>query len=159
MKSSKASSLLRAGAPVAVTAVLGSLATTGIKSPWYQRLDKPGIQPPGWVFPLVWTALYTSIAISSARVFASAPDDRRAKDFERRLWVNLALNTSWSWVFFRAHQLPAAIAVAATLSASSADLVRHSRHIDAKAAAALAPNSLWCAFATVLTTAIWRRNR
>ena len=54
------------GAAVAATAALGSVASAGANSPWYLALDKPVIQPPKTVFPIVWTLLYADIAISSA---------------------------------------------------------------------------------------------
>ena len=53
---------------VGAAAVLGSVASRGVNSPWYVALDKPAIQPPGPVFPIVWTLLYSDIAISSAVV-------------------------------------------------------------------------------------------
>jgi translocator protein len=40
-------------AAVGAAAVLGSVASGGVKSPWYVALDKPAIQPPGPVFPIV----------------------------------------------------------------------------------------------------------
>ena len=155
-----ASTLLRTGTAVATTAVLGSVATKDINSAWYKSLDKPMIQPPGIVFPIVWTTLYTSIALSSADVIEKlASDPRRAVAFEKALTVNLVLNASWSWVFFRAHRLPLAVVVAAALAGSSTDLTRRAYHANPRAAAALTPYAAWCGFATVLTAAIWRRNR
>ena len=154
------STLLRTGTAVAATAVLGSVATKDINSAWYEGLHKPTIQPPGIVFPFVWTTLYTSIALGSAHVIERlSSEPRRAGAFERALWTNLALNASWSWVFFRAHRLPLAVVVAAVLAVSSADLARRAYRADPKAAAALTPYAAWCGFATVLTAAIWRRNR
>jgi hypothetical protein len=55
-------------AAVGAAAVLGSVASGSVKSPWYVALDKLAIQPPGPVFPIVWTLLYSDIAISSAVV-------------------------------------------------------------------------------------------
>jgi hypothetical protein len=55
-------------AAVGAAAVLGSVASRGVNSPWYVALDKPSIQPPEPVFPIVWTLLYSDIAISSAVV-------------------------------------------------------------------------------------------
>ena len=95
------------GAAVATAAVLGSVASAGANSPWYLALDKPVIQPPKTVFPIVWTLLYADIAISSAvtidRLQVIDPSETVA--FKRALAVNLVLNTSWSWVFFKAERL------------------------------------------------------
>ncbi len=45
------------------------------------------------------------------------------------------------------------------LDLSNAELIRRTARIDPRAAAALAPYALWCAFATVLNADIARRNR
>src|SRR4051794_15372365 len=51
---------------VAVTAAVGSVASSETSSIWYRGLDKPVIQPPAAVFPVVWTLLYSDIAVTSA---------------------------------------------------------------------------------------------
>jgi benzodiazapine receptor len=153
--------LAATSAAVAATAVLGSAASADVQSPWYAGLRKPAIQPPGIVFPFVWTALYTDIAVSSAVVIdrLQRSDPAAASAYRRALGVNLVLNASWSWVFFKAHRVAPAIAVAGALAASSADLARRADQADPHAAWALAPYAAWCSFATVLSTAIWRLNR
>ena len=45
--------LARTAAAVGAAAVLGSVASGGVNSPWYLALHKPAIQPPGPVFPIV----------------------------------------------------------------------------------------------------------
>lgn len=146
---------------VAATAALGSLASTDVKSVWYAALDKPPIQPPGPVFGIVWTLLYTDIAVTSSvvlnRLQRTNPDAAAA--YRRALALNLVLNTSWSWVFFKGHQVAPAIGVAAALAASSIDLARRAGEAGGPAGIALVPYAAWCSFATVLTAAIWRRNR
>lgn len=150
------------GAMTAVTAAVGSLATGRPEnSRWFTRLRKPTIQPPSAVFPIVWTALYTDLAVCSAVTVdrLGETDADAARDYIRALAVNLVVNAGWSWVFFRAHRLAAAPVVAAALAASSADLVRRSATVDRAAAVALIPYPLWCTFATVLSAQIWRQNR
>ena len=147
---------------VAATAVAGSVASQDVGGAWYRRLDKPAFQPPGAVFPVVWTALYTDIAATTAKassVLRERGEHSRAAGLHRALGLNLVLNASWSWVFFRFHRLGPAVAVAGALAASSTDLTRRVRQADPRAGVALAPYAAWCTFATVLSAAIWRRNR
>jgi tryptophan-rich sensory protein len=143
---------------VAACAALGSIASAEVRSRWYAGLEKPVIQPPGVVFGPVWTALYGDIAVTSAIAIDRLQEHDRAT-YERALVANLLLNASWSWIFFRFHRLGLAIAVAAALALSSSDLVRRTAAADRWAATALTPYAVWCAFATVLSAAIWRRNR
>ncbi|MBC9225522.1 tryptophan-rich sensory protein [Aeromicrobium sp. 636] len=145
-------------APVAA-AVLGSVATsTGMKSLWYRTLRKPSIQPPGPVFPVVWTGLYASTAWASVDAQAQMTPDE-ASTYRRKLALNMALNAGWCWSFFRGHQLVPSIAVAGALAASSADLARTAGGASRRAGWALVPYTAWNTFATVLTAAIWRKNR
>ncbi len=158
----KPRTLAATSAAVAATALAGSVASQDVGGRWYRRLDKPAFQPPGAVFPVVWTALYTDIAVTTATAsdrLRERGDTDRARALHRALGVNLVLNASWSWVFFRFHRLGPAVAVAGALAASSADLTRRVGQADRRAGAALAPYAAWTSFATVLSAAIWRRNR
>ncbi|HET7477350.1 MAG TPA: TspO/MBR family protein [Dermatophilaceae bacterium] len=146
-------------AATAACAVLGAAASRDVDSDWYRSLAKPSFQPPGQVFGLVWTPLYADIAISSAVALDAAPDSSAATAYRRALGLNLLLNTGWSVVFFRLHRVGAAVAAAAALTASSADLARRTYAADRRAGLAIAPYAAWCGFATVLSAAIWRRNR
>lgn len=151
--------LATTGAATAATAVTGSVASSsGANSPWFARLRKPRFQPPAAVFPVVWTALYTDVAVTSAVALDRLPESDRAA-YGRALAVNLVLNAGWSWVFFRAHRLALAPVVAAGLAVSSADLTRRTAAAHRGAGAVMAPYPAWCSFATLLSGAIWWRNR
>lgn len=148
-------------AMTAATAVSGSLATDP-KSDWYRSLDLPPWQPPGWLFPVVWTALYADIAVTSAKVIkdlGAQGEQGEAAGFGTALTVNLALNQGWSWTFFKAHKLGSATIVAGLLAGSSIDLARRAGRAGTGEGLALAPYAAWCGFATLLTATIWRRNR
>ena len=79
----------------AVTAVLtGAAAVAGTVgtepgSRWCLGLEKPGWQPPGYAFPLVWTPLYGLIAWGTGRMV-----DWDSPDFGGH--VTRAANGSWS---------------------------------------------------------------
>jgi benzodiazapine receptor len=145
---------------VSAASASGSLAGPQSDPAWYARLRKPSYQPPGIAFPVVWTALYGDIATTSAVAIdrlRAAGEHEKARRYIAALGVNLALNAGWTWVFFRYHKLGAAAVGAAALTVSSADLAR--RAGDARVGVALLPYPLWGAFATVLSTHIWRLNR
>ncbi|MGB3355782.1 MAG: TspO/MBR family protein [Mycobacterium sp.] len=151
-----------AGASFAAAAA-GALATRpAVESPWFDRLKKPGFQPPRVAFPIAWNILYSDIAVVSASTIDKLNDRgdaEQARAYTRALAVNLVINAGWSWVFFNRKRLGAAAVGAGLLTASSADLARRAAAVNAPAGAALAAYPVWCAFATVLSTRIWQLNR
>lgn len=154
--------LARVSAAVGATAGLGGMASQEVRSSWYTGLDKPGFQPPDAVFPVAWTSLYSDITLVTGHALdrlERAGRQEEAAAYRRALAANLVLNAGWSWLFFRWHRLGAATAGAGLLALSSADLVRRTAGVSRPAAVALAPYPAWCAFATALSAAIWRRNR
>jgi tryptophan-rich sensory protein len=142
------SHLKRTVPPVVAAAVVGGIGTRP-SSTWYRSLDKPSWQPPSWVFGPVWTALYASIAVGTARAMERA-DAAERWSLEQQLWANMALNAGWCWLFFSAERPKAALAEIAVLEASTLALTRR--------VPALAPYAAWNGFATALNAAIVRRN-
>lgn len=150
-----------AGTTVAATAIAGSLASQP-DAQWYQQLAKPNWQPPPIVFPIVWSALYANIAVTSVAVLNEF--DRRgeidaADAYRKALATNLALNAGWSWLFFRAHNLGAATVGAGVLAASSVQLASSAAKARPRFGALLGTYAAWTCFATVLAGAVWWRNR
>src|SRR6478609_2336222 len=147
-------------AGVTATAVTGALATDP-DSTYYRTLVKPSWQPPPPVYGIVWTPLYADIALSAGHAISRRSEQgatRERRGLVAALIVNLALNTGWSWLFFRGHRPWLAAAECAVLTVSSADLVRRVAAADRRAGVALAPYPAWCGFATALTIAVARRN-
>ncbi|BCW71313.1 TspO/MBR family protein [Arthrobacter sp. NicSoilB8] len=162
----KLTTLAWTAASTVATAAAGGVATDPGSS-WYQRLRKPDWQPPTIAFPVVWTALYADLAVSSAVALDSdvAPDApssqarrQEVAAYRGALAVNLVLNASWSWLFWRARRPWLAAAECAVLTVSSADLVRRTYKLNRGAGVSLAPYALWCGFATALSTAVAKLN-
>ena len=80
---------------VLVTLVVGSLASssTGI-DPWYQGLNKSNLNPPGYVFGIVWPILYLLMGITAWRTFYT---------IKNLFYIQLFFNAIWSWLFFSFH--------------------------------------------------------
>ncbi|MGW5237747.1 tryptophan-rich sensory protein [Monashia sp. NPDC004114] len=153
--------LRRTAGLVGAAAVAGSLLTRP-ESRWYTELDTPRWQPPRVAFPVVWTLLYSALALSSAAASAELAERgevARSRQLERSLVANLALNTGWSAAFFGARRPGLAAADAALLATSAADLGRQALPTGRGKAGVLGAYAAWCAFASVLTAAIARRNR
>lgn len=157
-------------AATAATAAAGGIATDP-DGRWYRRLRKPDWQPPAIAFPVVWTALYADLAVTSAVALdsggaaAGTPETpagrtrrRELAAYRGALAANLVLNAAWSWLFWRARRPWLAAAECAVLTVSSVDLVRRTHRLNRGAGVSLAPYALWCGFATVLSTAIARLN-
>jgi tryptophan-rich sensory protein len=133
--------------------VLGGGALIGFAAQpggWYAGLHKPPFNPPSWVFAPAWTVLYVLIAIAGWRTFERAP-----RSAGMALWcIQLALNFSWSPVFFGAQQSGLALfVVAAMLSAIAAFIVERWPG-DRTAALLFMPYVAWVAFAMLLNASI-----
>jgi len=65
---------------------------------WYASLLKAPWSPPNIAFPIVWSVLYTLIAITGWQIF------HKGNSVLKALWLlQLSLNALWSWVFFGQH--------------------------------------------------------
>ncbi|MCV7178190.1 TspO/MBR family protein [Mycolicibacterium sphagni] len=155
-------SIVATSLATAAAAVVGSIASRQGVETWYPTLRKPPYVPPNAVFPVAWTTLYVDIAVTSAATvekFRNEGDEAKARSYFGALGVNLVLNAGWSWLFFKQHKLGPSAVLAGALAVSSADLARRAAGADPKFGAALAPYPLWCSFATLMSTDIWRLNR
>jgi benzodiazapine receptor len=158
----RASTLAKTAGAVVATGAVGGWASRPAQSLWYARLKKPGFQPPRQAFPIVWPVLYADIAAVSAATidhYTDTAQPAKARAYTAALAANLALNASWTWLFFTRRQLGLSALAAGVLTASSAALTRRSVEARGAQAAPLALYPLWCGFATVLSSTIWSLNR
>src|SRR5262245_43141114 len=78
---------------VLATLVAGQYATSP-NLPWYDGLNKPGFNPPGWVFPQVWTTLYGLMTFALWRVLRRQPDSPERHTAITLFFIQLALNAA-----------------------------------------------------------------
>lgn len=139
------------GLGAVAVAIVGGLGTE--IGPWYRSLEKSAVQPPGWVFGPVWTALYVIIAVAGAWSWVTAaPGARRGL---AALWiVNAVLNAAWTFVFFIMQQPLAAVFVIGALWLTIVLLMRAIWPRGRSPALLLAPYLIWVTFAAWLNIAI-----
>jgi tryptophan-rich sensory protein len=138
--------------------LIGSLFTTPSIPGWYAGLIKPSFNPPNWIFGPVWTTLYAMMGLAAWIVYDKGlkrPEVRKALAV---FGAQLVLNTTWSIVFFGAHQLVGAVVVIILLWAMILWTILAFRKISKAAAWLLVPYILWVSFASVLNVAICALN-
>lgn len=80
---------------VLLTLIVGSLASTNTGTDtWYLGLVKSNLNPPGYVFGIVWPVLYLLMGITIWRTYSI---------IKNLFYVQLFLNAIWSWLFFSFH--------------------------------------------------------
>ncbi len=121
---------------------------------WYEALEKPSFNPPGWVFAPVWTLLYVLMGIAAWLVW-------KEQGFSPAVILfisQLVLNALWSYLFFGANRPDLAffeIVVLWVLILLTMVLFWKAR---TPAGALLVPYLLWVSFASVLNFSLWRLN-
>ena len=82
---------------VILAAMIGGLASTQASSDvWYLSLNKSELNPPSYVFGIVWPILYVLMMISAYLAY---------KKVYGIFIIQLVFNAAWSWLFFR-FQMP-----------------------------------------------------
>lgn len=121
---------------------------------WYDGLDKPFFNPPNWIFGPVWTLLYTMIAIAGWRTWMRASDSGLMI-----LWfAQLALNLTWSPVFFTYHWMLVAALIIVVMVALTIAFIINSWKDDRAAAVLMLPYLAWISFASLLNISLWWLN-
>jgi translocator protein len=125
---------------------------------WYRTLVKPRIAPPTWVFGPIWTALYALMAIAAWQVWLSPSSPMRTKSLTLFL-IQLALNLAWPWIFFREHEIGAALAEVILLWIVIGATTMAFGGLVPLAAWLMAPYWAWTSFAILVNAAFWLLNR
>jgi len=82
---------------ITIALIVGSFASSNTADDvWYQELIKSPLNPPGYIFGIVWPILYLLMSISAFRTF---------NETKNLFLIQLIFNALWSWLFF-AFQMP-----------------------------------------------------
>jgi len=136
--------LIAAGAALLVALIGGLMTRVG---PWYQSLEKPGLNPPDWVFAPAWTLIYALC------VAAAAVGWRKARNFNDRalliilFFINALFNIAWSFLFFTLQRPDWALAEVAMLWLSVLVLIVFFARFSSGSSALLLPYLVWVSFA------------
>ena len=137
------------------TGTLAGLLTSGSMEK-YQTLYHPPLAPPGWVFPVVWSALFVLMGIAAYLVWMR---DSTGRNGALALYgLQLALNFCWTLIFFNLQNH--ALAFFWLLLLWLVILLCTLRFFKETPAAGwlMVPYLIWVAFAGYLNAGVWLLN-
>ena len=127
---------------------------TGSFSAVYQSVYKPLLSPPGWVFPVVWTALYLLMGYASYLVWTSDAPDGEKKGALTLYAVQLFFNFVWPLLFFRWRLFWIAFVWLVLLWVLILLTKRRFDGIDRRSGLCLVPYLVWVTFAAYLNLGV-----
>ena len=123
---------------------------------WYKSIKKPPLNPPDYIFPIIWPILYILIGISSFLVF-------RSKNINKPLYytvfeIQLLLNWLWTVFFFKLNNLYLSLVTVFIMIILTTYLISISYKYNKISAYLLIPYFIWISFACYLTFYITLNN-
>lgn len=153
MKSINKSNLIIA---ILIPIAIGTLSSLFSGNMSYSTFNKPSFSPPGYLFPIIWTILYTLMGISSYIIYSS---NGTGKIKALTTYVlQLVFNFFWSIIFFGLSQYLLAFVWLIALIILIVIMIYQFYKISPLAAYLQIPYLLWCLFAAYLNYIIYTLN-
>lgn len=145
---------------IAIPLLVGGLSALITKGNMdiYSSITKPMISPPGWLFPIVWSILYTLIGISFYLVWNSSTEKAKKQSAFLLYFAQLFLNFIWSPIFFNNRQYLLAFVILIILWLTTLIMIIKFYEISNLAGILQIPYLIWLTFAAYLNIAIYLLN-
>lgn len=140
----------------AVGGLSGWLTRDAMQS-YSETILQPPLSPPGWVFPVVWTALFALMGIGAARIYLAPPSKERSRGLNLFI-TQLVVNFFWSPIFFNAQAFGFAFFWLLLLWGLVLWMILTFRKLDPLAAKLQIPYLIWLTFAAYLNLGVWYLN-
>ncbi|MDD4796193.1 MAG: tryptophan-rich sensory protein [Eubacteriales bacterium] len=141
---------------IAIPLVVGGIAAFISKDSMsvFETLNKPPLPPPGWLFPVAWTILYTLMGIASYLIVTSGAPQESIRKATKLYGVQLLFNFLWTlWFFNLGLYFFAFIWLVILLLLILATMIAFA-HISKPAMYLMLPYLLWVTFAGYLNLGI-----
>ena len=145
---------------IAIPLAVGALAAflTGGGMEVFESVNKPPLSPPTWLFPVVWTILYTLMGISSYLILTSDAEREEVQNALSIYAYQLAVNFLWPTFFFNFQWYFFSFLWLLLLIVLVAAMIREFYKISKPAAFLNIPYLIWLIFAVYLNLTIWWLN-
>lgn len=118
----------------------------------YSTINRPPLSPPSWLFPVVWTILYTLMGISVARYIIKT-------NIVPRIYVlQLIVNFLWPFIFFNLEAYLLSFIWLLLLIVLAILMIVEFYRVDKLAGILQIPYLIWLLFAAYLNFAIYLLN-
>ncbi len=142
--------------PLAVGGLSALLTNDAMQD--FGALNQPPLSPPAWLFPVVWTLLYTLMGIASYRIWITVATYEKRKEALSLYAVQLFFNFFWSIIFFNLGEYLFAFVWLVLMWGFIWLTKQRFERIDKIAAYLLVPYLAWVAFAGYLNLGIFILN-
>lgn len=142
--------------PLAVGGVAAFLTSGGMDV--FESVNKPPLSPPAWLFPVVWTILYTLMGISSYLILTSGAGREEVYNALSVYAYQLAVNFLWPTFFFNFQWFFFSFLWLILLIFLVVSMIREFYKLSETAAYLNIPYLIWLLFAGYLNFAIWWLN-
>lgn len=143
--------------PLAVGGLSGLFTTGSMMA--FDQMIKPPLSPPGWLFPVVWTILFTLMGIASYLVYSEGAPRSEVSNALTWYGVQLVVNFFWSIIFFNFGAYIFAFIWLIVLWVLIIITTVKFYKINKTAGILMIPYLLWVTFAGYLNLAIYLLNR
>ncbi len=135
----------------------GTMSGSTAENAWYKALIKPAIQPPGWVFGVVWPTLYVMMGLALAMVLHARGTRIRTAAIGLFL-LQFVINLTWSPIFFGQHEVTAAFFIILVMLGVAIATTFAFARVRKAAAWLMVPYLVWISFASILNFQIDQLN-
>jgi tryptophan-rich sensory protein len=141
---------------VAIGGIIGSLTKPEL-STWYSALNRSGLTPPNYVFPVAWTILYGIIGACGWLIWR--PQALPELKVIKTLYITqLILNWSWTPLFFHYHLTGLSLVVLVAMDILVCVLICIAYQKMRAVSLLMIPYLSWILFASYLNFYIWQCN-
>ncbi|MBL7214637.1 MAG: tryptophan-rich sensory protein [Phycisphaerae bacterium] len=139
--------------------VISGFSTKNAVAGWYTTLTKPPLNPPSWIFGVVWPVLYVLMGIAAGIVWNKPLAGKILYTALGIFLCQLILNGLWTPLFFGLHRIGWALFEIIALWGSILVTLIVFYFQSKLAGILLLPYLLWVAFAIYLNAGFWLLNR
>ncbi|MCD8835079.1 tryptophan-rich sensory protein [Staphylococcus arlettae] len=147
-------SIIKVKMPIIGGKFIGKFAVKNARRDYKKNIKLP-FSPPGYVFPIVWPILYTTMGVA----YAIVTNKSNNKNLKVIYYTQLGLNYLWSILYFKYKLRFSALIESFLLLGAVITTTVKIFNTKKIAGILLVPYMLWSGFATYLTVGNWLLNK